>query len=101
MDALGEKHSVKSSLWTSGHFYDNEAQIANSQILISVGGPNYNPVTRDFLELVKLVKNNEEFSIGIGFQKALVYGNKEADSTRDAVHYFIENELSGFLEDVK
>ena len=23
MDALGEKHSVKSSLWTSDHFYNN------------------------------------------------------------------------------
>lgn len=46
------------------------------------------------------MEENEEFSIGIGFRRALVYGNKEADTTKRAVEYFLENKLFGFLDNL-
>jgi|GEM_PF-4431102 len=96
---LAQNHQIEASLFTSHSFRKKEPEISNKDVLICIGGPNYNPITREYLDAVTIVKKDKKISIALAGNIALVYGNREIPSTKNAVQIFIKEHLNDFIEE--
>lgn len=101
IENLGLEYDISSSVWSSAHFMDNEPQFSSHQIIISIGGPAYNPVSKQYVGVCKALKDDREIFIYTGFRKAVVYGLSNERSTKTAVSVFIRHYLSDFIKGLK
>lgn len=100
-ETIAKDYNLSAALWTSKHYYDNEARLTGKQPIISVGGPNYNPVSRDLEPIMdEIVVDNDNCFIRRGFRKYMICGKYEADTTIAATKYFINDFLERYTKDL-
>ena len=99
INELGEKYNIEASIWSANHYKRNLNQITNFSVIICVGGPGYNDITKEKLDFVKEKYKSGKFCIRTGNKLALVYGYEYAAYTRRAAEYFNENYLKKFVDD--
>lgn len=102
VEVISNVHGVDCALWDHSRYLDNEHQLKASQAVISVGGPLSNNVTREFQSVVRVVYEDDDISIEMASNKAIVYDKGWFGiNTEKAVRRFINYHLDGFLKSLK
>lgn len=95
---LDKRYNVESSLWSDNNYKNKQHQFSNSQVIICVGGPVYNKITKDYDSIYDITEKTKDLTIKIKDHVALIYGYMKSEDTKKAVIYFIDNYLKDFVE---
>ncbi len=102
IDGINKFGDYSCKLLTSDEFLAEEPNFPAHQPIICIGGPNANIITKQMLNDIELIDEDDMVKIGFGFNKAVVYGEREVNSTQKAVYNFnLNDHLKAFLESLE
>lgn len=73
----------KGAYWSDKHYKDNEFSQGGERYVIFVGDEDENDLTKDFLPVIKSLRNEAGACFGFDGSKAVVFGDGDLNKERD------------------